>query len=100
MALEPEIHLEVLGNFTNKTLEGQHPNQEFITFLIFPNLMKSNSSGVESMQLLHSTSGRCRLSYSLGASCFLGAFPLVDLQVVYSVCAMSAYKRQKWKFSY
>nr|AFK34563.1 unknown [Lotus japonicus] len=66
MALEPQISLEVLCNFTNKTLEGQLPDQELSTLLILTNFTESNSSRAVSMGFLDSTSGWCRLPCSLG----------------------------------
>lgn len=42
--LEAEIGLEVLSNFTNKTLEWQLADQKLCRFLVTTNLTKSNSS--------------------------------------------------------
>jgi len=49
-------HLEVLGDFTNKPLEGKLPNEEFSGFLVPPNFTESDSSGPETMGLLDTTS--------------------------------------------
>lgn len=42
--LEAEIGLEVLSNFTNKTLEGQLADQELSGLLVATNLTKSDGT--------------------------------------------------------
>lgn len=49
-------HLEVLSNFTNETLERQLPDQQFGGLLISSDFTESDSSGPETMGLLHTTS--------------------------------------------
>jgi len=44
-ALEAKIGLEVLSNFTNKTLEGQFADQQLSGLLVTPDLTKGDSSG-------------------------------------------------------
>ncbi|KRX12281.1 hypothetical protein T07_2523 [Trichinella nelsoni] len=66
MALEAQISLEVLGNFTNKPLEWQLPDQELSTLLVLTDFTKSNSSRAVSVGLLDSSSGWGRLTSSLG----------------------------------
>ena len=55
-ALETEIGLEVLGNLTDKALEGQLADEELSGFLVFTDLTESDGSGSVTMRLLH-TSG-------------------------------------------
>lgn len=43
-ALEPQVCLEVLGNFANKPLKGQLPDQQFGGLLVFSNLSECYSS--------------------------------------------------------
>mmetsp|Transcript_1071 Transcript_1071/g.1704 ORF Transcript_1071/g.1704 Transcript_1071/m.1704 type:complete len:116 (-) Transcript_1071:6-353(-) len=43
-ALETQIRLEVLSDFTNKTLEWKLPDQKFRTLLVLPNFTKCNGS--------------------------------------------------------
>ena len=43
-ALETQVSLEILGNFTNKTLEWQFADQQFSRFLVTTNFTKSNST--------------------------------------------------------
>jgi len=50
-------YLEILSNFTNKSLEGEFANKQFGELLIMTNFTKSHSSGPETMGLLHTTSG-------------------------------------------
>merc|ERR1711892_1271099 len=84
-ALEPEVSLEVLGNLTDQTLEGQLANKELSGFLISPNFTQSHSSRPVSVGLLDSSSSRSRFTSSLSgqllprslssgrlASCLLG----------------------------
>lgn len=48
--------LEILCDFTNETLERELPDQELGRFLVTTNFTKSDSSGAETMRLLHTTS--------------------------------------------
>ena len=48
-------HLEILSNFTDKTLEREFTNEELGRFLVTTNFMEGNSSRVEAMRLLHTT---------------------------------------------
>ena len=65
-ALEAKVGLEVLGNLSDKTLEGQLADEELSGFLVPPDLTESNSSGPVSVGLLDSAGGRGGLSCSLG----------------------------------
>lgn len=51
-----ETYLEVLSNFTDKTLEGQLADEEFGGLLVATNFTESDSSGPEAMGLLDTTS--------------------------------------------
>lgn len=44
-ALETKVGFEVLGNFTNQSLEGQLADQELSTFLVTTDFTKSYSTG-------------------------------------------------------
>ena len=78
-ALESQVSLEVLGNFSHQTLEGQLPDQELGAMLVSPNLSQGDSSRLESVRLLDhflhlTTSGGhpdCGLGGALLASCLL-----------------------------
>jgi hypothetical protein len=55
--LEAEVRLEVLGDLTNETLEGELADQELSGLLVPTDLTKSDGSGLVSVGLLD-TSGR------------------------------------------
>lgn len=91
---EQVTDLEVLGNLTNKTLEGQLANQQLRRLLVSTNFTKSHRSRTESVRLLHTT-GRLQTisahtqyvkhnpltlaavlrAADLAASCLRGALP-------------------------
>ena len=50
-------YLEILCDFTNKTLEGELPDEELCRFLVATNFTERNGSGTETMRLLDTTSG-------------------------------------------
>ena len=54
-ALETEICLEVLGNLTDKALEGQLADEELSGFLVFTDLTESDGTGSVAMRLLYTT---------------------------------------------
>merc|ERR1719285_1241312 len=64
--LEPQVGLEVLGNLTNKTLEGQLADEQLSGLLVPPDLPQSNCARPVAVGLLHASSGRGRLPCSLG----------------------------------
>ena len=66
-ALEAEVSLEVLGNLTDKALEGQLADEELSRLLVSPDLTESNSSWPVPVGLLDSTGGGGGLSCSLGS---------------------------------
>jgi hypothetical protein len=73
VTLETQISLEVLGNFTDKPLEGQLPDQELSTLLILTDFTEGNSTRAVTMGLLDSTGGWCRLTGSLGSELLPGS---------------------------
>jgi len=64
-ALESQVSLEVLSNLTDKTLEGQFPDEQLSRFLVSSDLPESNSSWPVSVRLLHSSSSWGTLASSL-----------------------------------
>ena len=70
--LEAQISLEVLGDLTNKTLEGELADQELSGLLVTTNLTKSDGTGAVAMGLLDSSGGRRRLAGSLGGELLAG----------------------------
>jgi hypothetical protein len=59
--LEPEIGLEVLGNFPDETLEGELADQELSRFLVTTDFTEGNGTGAVTMGLLD-TSGSVLLA--------------------------------------
>ena len=57
-----KTHLEILCDFTNKTLEGELPDEELGRLLVTTNFTKSDGSGTETVRLLHTTGGVCGLN--------------------------------------
>jgi hypothetical protein len=51
-------YLEILGNLTNKSLEGKFTDKKLSGLLIATNFAQGNSSWAEAMGLLHTTSNR------------------------------------------
>ena len=73
-SLEAEIRLEVLGNLTNKTLEGKLSDEEVSTLLVTTDLTKGDSSRAVTMGLLDSSGSRGRLTGSLGCQLLTRGF--------------------------
>ena len=71
--LEPEVSLEVLGDLSHQTLEGQLADEELSGLLVSPDLTESDSSGPVSVRLLDSSGGGGRLPGSLGGQLLPGS---------------------------
>ena len=71
--LEAEFFLEVVGDLTNESLEGEFTDEEFGGLLVFSDLTESDSSGSESVGLFDSTSGGGTLSGSLSGEVLTGS---------------------------
>jgi hypothetical protein len=56
-ALETQISLEILGDLTDQTLEGQFADQQFSRFLVATNFTKSHYARTITMWFLDSTNG-------------------------------------------
>jgi hypothetical protein len=65
-ALEAKVGLEVLGDLTDETLEGELAEEELGRLLVATNLTKSDGSRAVSVGLLHATSRGSGLAGSLG----------------------------------
>ena len=65
-ALEAQVSLEVLGDFTHQTLEGELADQKLGRLLVPTDLTKSDGSGPVTVGLLHTSGGRGTLASSLG----------------------------------
>jgi hypothetical protein len=71
-ALEAEIGLEVLSNFTNESLEGELADQKLGGLLVTTDLTESDGTGAVTMGLLHTSGGGGRLAGSLGGELLPG----------------------------
>ena len=73
--LETEVSLEVLGNLTDQTLEGQLPDEELSALLVTPDLTEGDGAGPVTMGLLDTTCSRGRLASSLGGKLLARGLP-------------------------
>lgn len=64
--LEAKISLEVLSDFTDKTLEGQLADEQFSRFLVTTDFSKSDGTRAVTMRLLDTTGSGGTLTSSLG----------------------------------
>ena len=72
-ALEAEVSLEVLGDLTDKTLEGELADEKLSGLLVSSDLTESNSSWPVSVGLLDTSGGRGRFTGSLGGQLLPGS---------------------------
>jgi hypothetical protein len=66
-ALESQVGLEILRDFSHQTLEGQLADQKFRALLVTSNLAESHCAGPVAMGFLHASRGRCTLASRLGS---------------------------------
>ena len=71
--LEAQVGLEVLGDLSDQTLEGQLADQELSGFLVTSDLTESHSAGPVSVGLLDSSGGGGGLPGSLGGELLPGS---------------------------
>jgi hypothetical protein len=72
-ALEAQVGLEVLGDFTDQALEGQLADEELGALLVATDLTQSHGSGSVTVRLLDSAGGGCALAGSLGGELLAGS---------------------------
>ena len=72
-ALETKVSLEVLGDLTDETLEGQLTDKKLSGLLVSSDLTESNSSWPVSVGLLDTSGGRGRFTGSLGGQLLPGS---------------------------
>ena len=65
--LEAKVGLEVLGDLTNQTLEGELSDEELGGLLVATDLTESDGTRLVSMGLLDASGRRSRLAGSLGS---------------------------------
>ena len=71
--LEAEIGLEVLGDLTDETLEGELADEKLGGLLVTTDLTKSHGTGAVTMGLLDSAGGRGGLPGGLGGQLLAGS---------------------------
>jgi len=71
-ALEPQVGLEVLGDLTDQTLEGQLADEQLGGLLVPPDLTESHCAGPVPVGLLDTPGGGGRLAGSLGGQLLPG----------------------------
>ncbi len=74
-ALESQLGLEVLGDFTDQTLEGQLSDEELCALLVATDLTEGDGSWPVTMRFLHSSCGRGALPRSLGGQLLSWCLP-------------------------
>jgi hypothetical protein len=65
--LEAKVRLEVLGDLTNQTLEGELSDEELGGLLVTTDLTESDGTRLVSVGLLDTSGRRSRLAGSLGS---------------------------------
>ena len=71
-ALEPQVGLEVLGNLTDQTLEGELADEELSGLLVATDLTESHGSRLVAVRLLDTAGGWGALASSLGGQLLPG----------------------------
>jgi hypothetical protein len=71
-ALEAQVGLEVLGDFTHQTLEGQLADQQLSALLVATDLTEGDRAGTVAMGLLDAAGGGRRLAGCLGGELLAG----------------------------
>jgi len=66
--------LEVLSDFSDQALEGQHADQQLRGFLLATDLSQSHSTGPVTVWFLHGAGGLGAFTSSLGGQLFPGSF--------------------------
>ena len=73
-ALETQVGLEILGDFTYQSLEGQLSDEQLSRFLVSSDFTKSNGTRSVTMRFLHSSSRRGALSGGFRGQLFSWSF--------------------------
>jgi len=70
--LESKIGLEILGDFTNKSLEGELTDQKLRRLLVSPDFSESDGSGTVTVRFLDTSRGGGALTRGLGGQLLAG----------------------------
>ena len=72
-ALESQVGLEVLGDFTDQTLEWQFPDEQLGALLVTTDLTESDGTGAVTVGLLDAAGGGGTLASGLGGELLAGS---------------------------
>ena len=72
-SLETQVTLEILGDLTDKTLEGKLADEQVGGLLVTTDLTESDGSGAVTVGLLDTSGGGGRLTSSLGGKLLTGS---------------------------
>ena len=72
-ALESQVSLEVLGDLTDQSLEGELPQQKFGRLLVSTDFSEGNCSRPVSVGFLDTSGGGCALAGGFGCQLFPGS---------------------------
>lgn len=72
-ALEAQIGLKVLSDFSHQTLEGQFSDEQLGALLVTTDLTESDGSGPVPVWLLHSSGSWCALTSGFGGQLLPGS---------------------------
>jgi hypothetical protein len=72
--LETQVGFEVLGDFTNQTLERKFADQEFRGFLVSTDFTKGNGTGAVTVGFFDTAGGRGGFTGGFGGQLFTGCF--------------------------
>ena len=89
-SLESQVSLEVLGDFSDKSLEWKLSDQELSRLLVSSDLTKGDGTRLYLCGFLTPPVAGADFLAALVANCFLGALPPVDLRAVCLVRAISS----------
>ena len=73
-ALEAELSLEILGDLTDETLEGQLADEKFGALLVAADFSEGNCAGPVAMRFLYPSSSRSTFPGCLCRQLFSGGF--------------------------
>jgi hypothetical protein len=104
-SLETKIGLEILGDLTDKALERQLADEKVGGLLVTTDLAESDCSGTVTVGLLDSSSGRGRLTSSLGGELLAGSLSsgglscgLLGTGHFVSLCCQIEFVRREMRF--
>ena len=100
-ALETKVGFEILGDFTDQTLEGKLSDQKLGRLLVASDFTKGNGSRSVSVRLLDTSGGRGRLASSLGGQLLAGSFAssgfAIYISFIFVLITIAVKRKGAWK---